>query len=193
MGKYRQWILKAEIYLTHANAIHFLLRWENAIRIILKRLHSHVYSLCTLHLLSLLPDAKTPKLVSVYYRMLWHGSNNSLFYNLIENTLFQLHGIWWNHGMFRIPVNSIVQIDLWYKTLQRCTKQKFRFKYVHPVERWTSKVYVLAHKHATTSCCLPLQRVFSTLTSRNNAVTFHLVNELWLSLLSSTFIQNYDE
>ena len=94
---------------------------------------------------------------------------------------------------FRIPFNSIVQIDLWYKTLQRCTKQKFRFKYVHPVERWTSKVYVLAHKHATTSCCLLLPRVFSTLTSRNNVVTFHLVNELWLSLLSSTFIQNYDE
>ena len=79
------------------------------------------------------------------------------------------------------------------KTLQGCIKQKLRSKYVHPVERWTSKVYVLAHKHATTSCCLPLQRVFSTLTSRNNAVTFHLVNELWLSLLSSTFKQNDDD
>ena len=144
-------------------------------------------------LLSLLPDAKTPKLVSVYYRMLWYCSNNILFNNLIENTLFQLHGILWK---FRKPFNCIqyvLQIDFWYKTLQRCIKQKFRSKYVHPVERWTSKVYVLAHKHATTSCCLPLQRVFSTLTSRNNAVTFHLVNELWLSLLSSTFKQNYDE
>ena len=97
---------------------------------------------------------------------------------------------------FRKPFNCIqyvLQIDFWYKTLQRCIKQKFRSKYVHPVERWTSKVYVLAHKHATTSCCLPLQRVFSTLTSRNNAVTFHLVNELWLSLLSSTFKQNDDD
>ena len=117
----------------------------------------------------------------------------SLFYILNENTLFQPYGILWKHGIVISPgfhfIQYVIQFDFGYKTLQRYTKQKFRFKYVHPVERWTSKVYVLAHKHATTSCCLPLQRVFSTLTSRNNAVTFHLVNELWLSLLSSTFKQ----